>query len=417
MRGFFAGSELHSKPPPSLLPKCGACGLYKTCKSPKMRPDGSGRRRVLLVGEAPGANEDEEGVPFIGKAGRFLEDTLFDLGVDMREDCWITNALICRPPDNKIPSPKVVQYCQPNLFRTVEELKPDVVVLIGSTAVASFIGRAYKQNPGALSRWVGWRIPNQNPRVWVCPTYHPSYLQRSHNDLLNRAFKRHLQRAFALCSQGAPWKDGLPDYESRVECIQDPTEAAKVIEKMRVRGGAFGYDIENNCLLPETPKGMVVSASLCWRGLRTIAYPWLGEAVEATRRILHDEHCHFIATNMKHEDRWARRAFGRGVRNWLWDPMLAAHVLDNRPGICSLKFQAYVRLGADAYDEHLGQYLEGRGATGLNRILSEIAMPTLLTYNGVDSLLAYLAAEDQMREMGIDPLLTTKINASAPYPS
>src|SRR5437879_5510271 len=103
-KGFFAALDVvENKAPASLIPKCGACGLFKTCQSPKMPPSGKGRKRILICSEAPGRNEDEQGIHFVGKAGQFLEECLEECEINFRKDCWITNAIICRPPKNKLP--------------------------------------------------------------------------------------------------------------------------------------------------------------------------------------------------------------------------------------------------------------------------------------------------------------------------
>src|SRR5262245_43419820 len=85
-------------------PRCGLCGLLNKCQSPKMEVYGKGKNGILIVGEAPGANEDEQGIPFVGKAGRYLRGILHGLDVNMRNDCWLTNSLICRPPNNATPT-------------------------------------------------------------------------------------------------------------------------------------------------------------------------------------------------------------------------------------------------------------------------------------------------------------------------
>src|SRR5688572_528647 len=87
---------------PPTIPKCGACGLLKGCKSPKMPVSGKGAKGILIIGEAPGRDEDIQGRPFVGATGEKLETTLRKLGVEMRRDCWLTNALICRPKANVI---------------------------------------------------------------------------------------------------------------------------------------------------------------------------------------------------------------------------------------------------------------------------------------------------------------------------
>src|SRR6516225_6965990 len=76
MAGFFKASTLYRKAPLAMVPRCGACGLHETCKSPKMRPTGEGRRKILIVGEAPGKTEDEENRQFCGKTGERLERKL-----------------------------------------------------------------------------------------------------------------------------------------------------------------------------------------------------------------------------------------------------------------------------------------------------------------------------------------------------
>src|SRR5437016_854966 len=97
--GFFPESSLlEKKESISTLPQCESCGLYKKCFTPKMAISGMGKRKVLVIGEAPGENEDREGVQFVGKAGEKLIQHLENIGVSLRSDCWITNANICRPP-------------------------------------------------------------------------------------------------------------------------------------------------------------------------------------------------------------------------------------------------------------------------------------------------------------------------------
>lgn len=349
-----------------------------------MPHSGKGRRGILIVGEAPGRNEDEQGLQFVGKAGERLEEELRRLGVDMRRDCWITNALICRPPGNAIPDLRMIDYCRPNLMRTISELQPHTIILLGGSAVRSLIGDVWRENPGALGRWVGFNIPDQKLNAWLCPTYHPSYLEREKNQVLDLYFRRHLEEAFS--HESRPWET-IPDWYSKIEVIQDPDEAATALDEFEQEGGEIAYDEENNCIKPETTGGRVICASVSSKR-RTIAYPWHGKAIEATKRLLHSDRVGIIAAQMKHEDRWTRFEFGRGIRHLIWDTVVAAHVIDNREGgICSLKFQAYVNLGMPSYDDHIKQFLKSRGDSKINRIREEIDMSQLMKYCGFDTFL------------------------------
>lgn len=396
--GFFPSSLLKTAAPASLLPKCGACGLYQTCKTPKMVPHGKGERKILIVGEAPGQQEDIKGLQFVGKAGQRLQDSLRRLRVDIRRDCWTTNALICRPPDNKIADPKAVDYCRPNLLRTMAELKPVVVILLGKSATTSLIADAWKEKIGELSKWVGWNIPSHKYNAWICPTYHPSYVLREENEVLDLIFERHLGAAVA--HEARPWTE-VPDWGKDIDIVLDPKEAARILLEMERRGGLIAYDEEGTCLKPEYEGGETVSASACWQGEWTISYPWLGEAIDATRALLHSDNCRFIASNMKHEERWVRRRWGRPVRHWAWDTMLAGHVLDNREGVTGLKFQSFVYLGFPAYDEHIKQFLRGYKGSKINRVKTEIDLTQLLKYGGFDTLLEFKLAQHQSQRLGL----------------
>ena len=398
MKGFFLKSTLvASKPSSSLLPKCGACGFYKHCATPKMAWTGLGRRGILIVGEWPTVNDDRTGKPFTGGIGSYLEDALLELGVNMERDCWLTNALICKPINTHKKNDKEVEFCRPNLLRTVRELQPNVIILLGSAAVQSYISEVWKASPGGINRWVGWQIPCQKPNVWICPMHHPSYLEQEGNAVLEMHWRKHLANAISKTSK--PW-DTIPDYESEIEVIMDTNEAARVLRKMKEKGGIIAGDYENNTLKPERKGSRIVCCSMCWEGKKTISYPWHGEAIKATGELWYAPNCQFVASNMKHEDRWTHKEFGPGTIRWFWDTMIAAHVIDNRPGICGLKFLAFVLLGAEAYDEAIKQFLEQKGDSHFNQVEHEVDLHQLLTYCGMDTLLEFLLMLAEMRIMG-----------------
>lgn len=406
-RGFFAQSEmLVSRAPASLVPKCGACGLCKRVESPKMAPSGHGKRKILIVGEAPGGEEDAKGIQFVGKTGRYLEKVLKGHGIDMRRDCYLTNAVICRPPDNKLSKKEEeVDFCRPNLIKTVKELKPHLIIPVGGAAIRSLMEHVWSSNEaiGKVSKWVGHAFPSQKLNAWICPTFHPTFVlrQRDNNQpVAELVFDKHI--AGALDHVGRPWST-VPNFEAQVERVLKTSEAARVLREMARRGGWVAFDYETNMLKPDWPEARIISAAVCWRGKKTIAYPWHGEAIEATQELLAAKNVYKIASNLKFEDRWTRRMFGHGVRNWLWDTMVNGHVYDNRPGITGLGFQSLLWLGQDSYYDHISPLMKAEKGKRTNRVAEEIEINDLLRYNGLDAILEYFVCIKQREAFGYEP--------------
>lgn len=400
-QGFFKPTEIQTPETAiSKIPKCGVCKLYKHCKSPKMKPTGEGKRKILIVAEAPGATEDEKGVQLIGQSGKYLEDTLRKCGIEMRKDCWLTNAIICRPAENRTPDDKEIDYCRPNLFNTIEELKPEIIIPLGGTAVKSLIGGLWKDKVDAISRWVGWRIPVQKINTWVCPTYHPAFLLRGKDPVTEMYFTQHLKDAVSLPSR--PWRNGPPDWKSRIKVLFDPLQAAGSIRELSKHNPMIAFDYETNCLKPDNSTAKIISCSVHFdigKGI-TIAFPWRDPVIDEVSHLLMNPKIKKIGSNIKFEERWTRAVLGHGVKGWHWDTMLAAHVLDNRTGITGLKFQAFVQLGQDSYDDHIKPFLYSGGSYKLNKI-NQLDMQEVLVYNGLDSLLEFKVYHKQARLLGV----------------
>ena len=372
------------------MPTCGSCGLYKGCRSPKMQVTGEGRRRVLIVAEAPGQDEDRQGIQLIGMAGQALRKHLRKIGVDLDRDCWKTNAVICHPGSMKNPTDKQVLSCRPNLLKVIRELEPDVILLLGGASVKSLIGYAWREDVGQIERWTGWQIPSQLLNVWLCPTWHPSYLMRQGDPVLDLWFVRHLKVAFEL--EGKPWPDEKTDWTKQITVEYAPRQAAVGIRKLIEAGKPMAIDYETDRLKPDADDSRIVCCAVS-DGKTTISFPWQGDAVTAVGELLQSE-VGKLAHNIKFEERWSQHEFGRGVRNWEWCSMTAAHVLDNRRGITGLKFQSFVNFGVGDYDREISPYLKGEGGNGKNRV-TDAPLDRLLLYCGMDALLGFKLAEKQ----------------------
>ncbi len=153
----------------STCPKCGLCeGRTQVVFS-----GGTARHGLMFVGEAPGFHEDQQGVPFVGRAGQLLTDIITAMGFD-RDDVYIANVLKCRPPENRDPLPHEIEACWPWLEQQIELVRPRVLCTLGKYSAQLLTGASPKTTIGALRgkvfRYKG--IP-------VVPTYHPAFLLRS----------------------------------------------------------------------------------------------------------------------------------------------------------------------------------------------------------------------------------------------
>ena len=150
---------------------CDACSL---CKRRKQAVPGVGDREAdwLFVGEGPGAEEDERGEPFVGQAGRLLDNMLASVGIARGNDVYIGNAVKCRPPNNRTPETDEIAACFPYLRRQIELIRPRLIVALGRPAAQALLNQEVKIGAarGKLFDYAG--IP-------VIVTYHPAYLLRN----------------------------------------------------------------------------------------------------------------------------------------------------------------------------------------------------------------------------------------------
>jgi uracil-DNA glycosylase family 4 len=150
---------------------CHACGLSET-RQRVVIARGNPDARLMVIGEAPGAKEDAEGQPFVGRSGKALDRLLIDVGFDLQQDVYICNAVKCRPPSNRRPKRAELAACRPWLDLQLELVNPVVIVLAGATAVEAILG--IKGGMAKLrGRWQRWQD------VSVMPIFHPSYLLRN----------------------------------------------------------------------------------------------------------------------------------------------------------------------------------------------------------------------------------------------
>ena len=149
---------------------CTRCKLHKG-RHKIVFGDGSPKAQLVFVGEGPGADEDAQGLPFVGRAGKLLTQMIEAMGLQ-RKDVYICNVVKCRPPENRTPEPDEVQTCSPYLLRQIDVINPKVIVCLGAVAAKTLL----ETNKGITQfrgQWLGWRGRK------LMATYHPAYLLRN----------------------------------------------------------------------------------------------------------------------------------------------------------------------------------------------------------------------------------------------
>jgi DNA polymerase len=188
----FSGS---AKTLQQIREEIGDCKRCRLCEKRTTLVFGVGnpQARVLFVGEGPGAEEDAQGIPFVGKAGQLLTD-IIGKGMGLRRsDVYIANVVKCRPPGNRVPQPDEVAACLPFLGDQIAAIRPEVIVALGATALQALLA-APAQITKVRGKWTDYKgIP-------LMPTFHPSYLLR------NPAAKREVWQDIQAVMQ----KLGLP---------------------------------------------------------------------------------------------------------------------------------------------------------------------------------------------------------------
>ncbi|HEX2879221.1 MAG TPA: uracil-DNA glycosylase family protein [Polyangiaceae bacterium] len=150
--------------------QCTRCGLHQG-RTQTVFARGTGSVGLCFVGEGPGADEDAQGFPFVGKAGQLLDKMITAMGMT-RDEVYVCNIVKCRPPNNRKPEPEEMSACVPYLHEQLELINPQVIVALGATAVQGLLGSSE-----GITRMRGkWKL--YRGKVPVMPTFHPAYLLR-----------------------------------------------------------------------------------------------------------------------------------------------------------------------------------------------------------------------------------------------
>lgn len=320
-------------------PNCTQCTLHEGAQYVCLMGSGSKKATLMIVGEAPGAREDDEHAAFVGPAGELLTSLLEEIGVS-REECYITNAAKCRPPDNRTPSKSEVKACLRYLADEIVRVQPTLILGVGNTALQSLTGRS------GITKYRGKVFKAEGLQV-LC-TFHPAAALRSAHYLpqIRADFK-----AASRILRG----DRSSTPKTRTRLITSTGQLRALIRVLE-RAPAIAFDLETTGLHEWEDGAKIVTFGVCWAPGECAVVPiqhvefrsnawefW----VKALKPILEDKTKKFIAHNAKFDAKWLAK-FGIYVPV-TFDTMIAAHLLDENRAK-GLKPLSELLLGADSYD-------------------------------------------------------------------
>ena len=348
---------------------CTLCPLHKEASTVCLLGDGPVPSRVMVIGEAPGAREDDVERPFAGPAGQYLDRILREVGLP-RETIYITNSVRCRPPDNRTPTKSEIKACSGYMQSELEIVGPDHVLLLGNTALQAITGKTGIMSKRGTNRIIGDRN--------YFATIHPAAVLR--NPAHEGIFRADLL-SFARLVKG---EDRRPETKSSL--VQSSKGLAKLCQMLAAVETPIAFDVETGTetmerdeggLEPWAPDGVIHTCSFSWEPGKSYVvslehpqtkwdipidrvYQALGTALAGKKMVGH---------NIKFDLQWMR---AKGVELYgHFDTKLAAHLLDeNRPG--GLKPLARTYLGADEYEAGVS-------------FTSVTALNKLAIYNGKDT--------------------------------
>ena len=378
---------------------CKRCKLFQSCSSPDLKIIGKGEKEILIVTGIVSPTEDESGVPLAGTSGTYLRAIFNEEGISVKKDCWYVNAVRCMSTADK-PTDSQITLCRHKLIKDIQDIKPKLVILMGTIACASFLKDIWGSNIGSINRWEGSIIPIYKYNTWALFTYDPIKVLTAKGDMIEEIMRRSLKKGLKYINKKVPAE---PDYSNAITKLTNPDKINVYLEDLFNRKPKeIAFDYETTGLKPHNKAHKIVSCAISEDDSTATSFLMYLQIKDNLKRILSCPDIGKIATNMKYEHNWTKTKLGIDVENWIWDTMLISHILDNRRQITGLKFQAFVNFGVVGYDKGIDYYFgyddDSKGTNSINRI-NKINTNKLLTYNGMDSLLEFKLAKLQMRQM------------------
>lgn len=396
--------------------ECAYCPLnsIRTNKHPHMEPTGSTKPAIYILGEAPGADEDQVGKQFVGKAGRTLRRRIPE---EWENKIRWNNAVRTRPPKNRTPTPIELDCCRPSVARDIVATKPKAIFGFGG------IPLGWALDETGITKWVNRRIPvrvtvpldvGKYHDCWYFPMFHPSYVNRMKGEYgkdVELVFEKNLEWAFdSIDSLPEPNVHTVEDARADVTWVtgHGRTDLDRVISFLHdaSKQKLLGLDYETNALRPYNKSAKILTVAIA-TAAEAFAFPlrhrgagWSEQDVLTLdyhfSNLLYQFKGKIAVHNVAFEQEWSGKFYGKdAVRLPHWEDTISqAYILDERKGCLSLEFLALQYFGINI-----------KQLAGLDRKnLDACPVEDVLKYNAIDAKyhrLLYQAQRDRLKDEGL----------------
>jgi uracil-DNA glycosylase family 4 len=344
---------------------CSACNLRHP-KLPPVPSCGPVDAEVMIVGEAAGVTELEQGKPFVGKAGYLLNQCLQEAGWK-RSELYIANTCRCRPTNgtaDRPPSVKEKKACQHFLLEEIEVIKPKLVILLGNTPLSVFSRKS------KITEMRG--KPFEQNGITFFPTYHPSFILRM--PAYRHVFVSDLRRA-----RGITEDDVLDPEKIEVTICRTREEADKCVAEA-LKAEVVAIDTETTGLQPWNESQRVLCAAVACGEDKTFAIPMTEWGKESLRPLLESNEVKKVFHNAKFDTSFLMKE-GLNTERVVFDTSIAAHLLDENRSL-KLEHLAVEVLGAKPW-KSMVSFEDWQGT--VDEMLADPKSDTLMRYNGIDA--------------------------------
>jgi len=332
---------------------CSVCELDKDCRTPKMEPFGQGQLRIAIVGESPGAQEDRKGRPFAGDSGRLLSKCLKEFGISMDRDCYLTNAFQCVAPSAKKKKTKAklklwTDCCRERLEKQLTDFEPQLILALGAEAMRAVLRPDFEQP--SSNKYRGLVIPSLKYKCWVGCAWHPSFVARDQDKLLEY-YKDDLATALSFMDRPVP--SILPANHF---ILDNKDDAISFLEDLCKSKDDTAFDYETNMIRPYSKSAKIHCCSFSDDPDEGFFLPlefrdyWtedeLVDIMEALGKWIGSE-CPKVVQNLSMEESWSSVKLFASIKNLKSDTMVTNHCIVNRPKTSGLDFQCFRLRGVD----------------------------------------------------------------------